>query len=170
MVMKMRIGTYLNVPEAQVGKCFDFIILLKGCLEELLCLSKNAFLLLLHGTVIFYTLVIREIEQFATSLESKIVNLSCRCLYNNGRRKCLPLETIDMSGNAYTVEYLQEVTAKAIIKCEQKLKCLLSRLVTDNAANVSKMKGNLKENTKPITWFQYSFDVSPSQSLQMFQK
>ncbi|XP_073520018.1 uncharacterized protein [Phyllobates terribilis] len=104
----------------------------------------------------------REMEQCATALEGKIVNLSidgwsnvhndpivCACITEEG--KVFLAQTTDTSGNAHTAEYLQEVAVKAITTCEQKFKCLVRSLVTDNAANVSKMRRNLEEqggNTK----------------------
>ncbi|XP_053102956.1 uncharacterized protein LOC128323583 [Hemicordylus capensis] len=109
----------------------------------------------------------REMEQCATALEGRIVNLSidgwsnvhndpivCACITTE-EGKVFLAQTIDTSGNAHTAEYLQEVTVKAIITCEQKFKCLVRSLVTDNAANVSKMRRNLEEqegNTKLITY------------------
>ncbi|XP_053163610.1 uncharacterized protein LOC128350053 [Hemicordylus capensis] len=109
----------------------------------------------------------REMEQCATALEGRIVNLSidgwsnvhndpivCACITTE-EGKVFLAQTIDTSGNAHTAEYLQEVAVKAIITCEQKFKCLVRSLVTDNAANVSKMRRNLEEqegNTKLITY------------------
>ncbi|KAG8135065.1 hypothetical protein E2320_008134 [Naja naja] len=109
----------------------------------------------------------REMEQCATALEGRIVNLSidgwsnvhndpivCACITTE-EGKVFLAQTIDTSGNAHTAEYLQEVAVKAITTCEQKFKCLVRSLVTDNAANVSKMRRNLEEqegNTKLITY------------------
>ncbi|XP_069586836.1 uncharacterized protein [Ranitomeya imitator] len=105
----------------------------------------------------------REMEQCATALEGKIVNLSidgwsnvhndpivCACITTE-EGKVFLAQTTDTSGNAHTAEYLQEVAVKAITTCEQKFKCLVRSLVTDNAANVSKMRRDLEEqggNTK----------------------
>ncbi|XP_053164622.1 uncharacterized protein LOC128350389 [Hemicordylus capensis] len=109
----------------------------------------------------------REMEQCATALEGRIVNLSIdgwsnvhndpivRACITTEEGKVFLAQTIDTSGNAHTAEYLQEVAVKAIITCEQKFKCLVCSLVTDNAANVSKMRRNLEEqegNTKLITY------------------
>ncbi|XP_053169546.1 double zinc ribbon and ankyrin repeat-containing protein 1 isoform X2 [Hemicordylus capensis] len=109
----------------------------------------------------------REMEQCATALEGRIVNLSidgwsnvhndpivCACITTE-EGKVFLAQTIDTSGNAHTAEYLQELAVKAIITREQKFKCLVRSLVTDNAANVSKMRRNLEEqegNTKLITY------------------
>ncbi|XP_073415149.1 uncharacterized protein [Dendrobates tinctorius] len=105
----------------------------------------------------------REMEQCATALEGKIVNLSidgwsnvhndpivCACITTE-EGKVFLAQTTDTSGNAHTAEYLQEVAVKAITTCELKFKCLVRSLVTDNAANVSKMRRDLEEqggNTK----------------------
>ncbi|XP_073535074.1 uncharacterized protein [Phyllobates terribilis] len=105
----------------------------------------------------------REMEQCATALEGKIVNLSidgwsnvhndpivCACITTE-EGKVFLAQTTDTSGNAHTAEYLQEVAVKAITTCEQKFKCLVRSLVTDNAAKLSKMRRNLEEqggNTK----------------------
>ncbi|XP_073422200.1 uncharacterized protein [Dendrobates tinctorius] len=105
----------------------------------------------------------REMEQCATALEGKIVNLSidgwsnvhndpivCACITTE-EGKVFLAQTTDTSGNAHTAEFLQEVAVKAITTCEQKFKCLVRSLVTDNAANVSKMRRDLEEqggNTK----------------------
>ncbi|XP_053891051.1 dnaJ homolog subfamily C member 9 isoform X1 [Malaclemys terrapin pileata] len=99
----------------------------------------------------------REIEQCAKGLEGEIVNLSldgwsnvhndpvvCACVTTEEGNVFLT-ETIDTSGNAHTAEYLQEVVGKAITNCENKFKCLVRSLVTDNVANVSKMRRNLEE-------------------------
>ncbi|XP_073507434.1 casein kinase I isoform X2 [Phyllobates terribilis] len=124
----------------------------------------------------------REMEQCATALEGKIVNLSidgwsnvhndpivCACITTE-EGKVFLAQTTDTSGNAHTAEYLQEVAVKAITACEQKFKCLVRSLVTDNAANVSKMRRNLEEqggNTKLlITWLQCSFAAPLSQRLK----
>ncbi|XP_073526372.1 uncharacterized protein [Phyllobates terribilis] len=109
----------------------------------------------------------REMEQCATALEGKIVNLSidgwsnvhndpivCACITTE-EGKVFLTQTTDTSGNAHTAEYLQEVAVKARTTCEQKFKCLVRSLVTDNAANVSKMRRNLEEqggNTKMLTY------------------
>ncbi|XP_073402221.1 uncharacterized protein [Dendrobates tinctorius] len=124
----------------------------------------------------------REMEQCATALEGKIVNLSidgwsnvhndpivCACITTE-EGKVFLAQTTDTSGNAHTAEYLQEVAVKAITTCEQKFKCLVRSLVTDNAANVSKMRRDLEEqegNTKLlITWLQCSFAAPLSQRLK----
>ncbi|CAM2100026.1 unnamed protein product [Caretta caretta] len=110
----------------------------------------------------------RETEQCAKGLGTKIVNLSldgwsnvhndpvvCACVTTE-EGNVFFTETIDTSGNAHTAEYLQEVAVKAIPNCEKKIKCLVRSLVTDNAANVSKMRRNYfeesEESPKLITY------------------
>ncbi|KAM7168759.1 ligand-dependent nuclear receptor corepressor-like protein isoform 12-T13 [Macrochelys suwanniensis] len=110
----------------------------------------------------------REIEQCAKGLEGKIVNLSldgwsnvhndavvCACVTTEEGNIFLT-ETIDTSGIAHTAEYLQEVAIKAITSCEKKFKCLVRSLVTDNAANVSKMRRNLEQSEESPKLITYS--------------
>ncbi|KAM7159988.1 uncharacterized protein RBU57_010371 [Macrochelys suwanniensis] len=107
----------------------------------------------------------REIKQCANGLESEIVNLSldgwrnvhnnpvvCACVTTEEGNVFLT-ETIDTSGKAHTAGYLQEVAVKVITNCEKKFKCLACSLVTENAANVSKMRRNyLEESAKLIPY------------------
>ncbi|KAM7178000.1 uncharacterized protein RBU57_001791 [Macrochelys suwanniensis] len=107
----------------------------------------------------------RDIEQCAKDLDGEIVNLSldgwsnnhndpvvCACVTTEEGNIFLT-ETTDTSGNAHTAEYLQEVAVKAITNCEKNFKCLLCSVVTDNVANVSKMRRNyLEESPKLITY------------------
>ncbi|KAM7165779.1 uncharacterized protein RBU57_006912 [Macrochelys suwanniensis] len=107
----------------------------------------------------------REIEQCAKGPEDKNVNLSldgwsnvhndpvvCACVTTEERNVSLT-ETIDASGNTHITEFLQEIAVKAITNYGKKCKCLLRSLVTDNAANVSKMRRiYLEESPKLITY------------------
>ncbi|KAG8148070.1 hypothetical protein E2320_000136 [Naja naja] len=108
-----------------------------------------------------------EIMQCATSLEGKIVNLSldgwsnvhndhivCACITTEEGNVFLA-ETIDTSGNVHTAAYLEELAAEVIITCKKNFKCQVRSLVTDNAANVSKMRRNVEQHevtTKLITY------------------
>ena len=49
-------------------------------------------------------------------------------------------ETVDTSGHAHTAEYLKEVAMSAVISTEQRYGCKVGTLVTDNAANMVKMR------------------------------
>lgn len=55
------------------------------------------------------------------------------------------VDTIDTSGKPHTSEYLVEVAASAIQKCEQTFNCHVRSFVTDNAANVAKMRQELEQ-------------------------
>ena len=55
-------------------------------------------------------------------------------------------ETIDTSEHSHTSEYLVELAASAISSCEKKnFLCQVDSVVTDNAANMAKMRRDLKE-------------------------
>ena len=53
-------------------------------------------------------------------------------------------ETIDTSGHSHTSDYLVEIAASAISSCEENFKCQVHSVVTDNAANMAKMRRDLK--------------------------
>lgn len=55
------------------------------------------------------------------------------------------IDTVDTSGNAHTAEYLTEVAVSAIKKCETTFGCHVRSVVTDNAANMAKMRSEIKE-------------------------
>ena len=55
-------------------------------------------------------------------------------------------ETIDTSGKSHTSDYLHEITKTVIQECEMKFKCHVRSFVTDNAANMSRMRRELKDN------------------------
>ena len=54
------------------------------------------------------------------------------------------IESIDTSGNSHTSEYLLQLLKNAIKKCEG-YNCKVTSIVTDNAANVTKMRRDLFE-------------------------
>ncbi|XP_018012992.1 uncharacterized protein LOC108670053 [Hyalella azteca] len=57
------------------------------------------------------------------------------------------VDTVDTSGHSHTAEYLLEVVKNSISVAEQKFRCKIGSFVTDNAANVTKMRTELmKEN------------------------
>lgn len=67
------------------------------------------------------------------------------------------VDTIDTSGHAHTAEYLAETAANSLKKCEENFECHIRSVVTDNAANVSKMRellenGGYNENLNVITY------------------
>jgi len=55
------------------------------------------------------------------------------------------VDTIDTSGKGNTSEYLVEVAVSAIQKCELTFDCHVRCFVTDNAANVAKMRQELEQ-------------------------
>lgn len=56
------------------------------------------------------------------------------------------LDTIDTTGHSHAAEYLLEVVENAIVKCEEQFSCHVGSFVTDNAANMAKMRRVLKDN------------------------
>jgi transcription termination factor NusB len=56
-------------------------------------------------------------------------------------------ETIDTSGNAHTSEYLTDLATTLINKCKTAYNCTVTSFVTDNAANMHRMRENIKEKT-----------------------
>lgn len=57
------------------------------------------------------------------------------------------IDTIDTSGHAHTAEYLAEVAMESIKNCQNNFKCIVRSVVTDNAANVTKMRLLLQNRT-----------------------
>ena len=55
------------------------------------------------------------------------------------------VDTVDTSGQPHTAEYLQELSKSAIQKCKEELGCHVGSVVTDNAANVNKMRKLLEQ-------------------------
>ena len=54
------------------------------------------------------------------------------------------VDTVDTSGHSHNAEYLTEVAVNAIEKCKNDTGATVKSLVTDNAANVRKMRQNLE--------------------------
>lgn len=59
-------------------------------------------------------------------------------------------ETVDTSGHSHTAEYMKQVASSAIKHCEEQFKCNIGSIVTDNAANMRKMREELKKDHKDI--------------------
>jgi len=55
------------------------------------------------------------------------------------------VDTVDTSGNSHTSDYLVEVAVRSIQKCEKQFGCSVQSVVTDNAANVAKMREELQK-------------------------
>ncbi|KAL7639608.1 UNVERIFIED_CONTAM: hypothetical protein RMT77_010109 [Armadillidium vulgare] len=60
------------------------------------------------------------------------------------------VNTVDTSGHPHTSEYLFDVAKESIKIAEDKFLCTVGSLVTDNAANVKKMRSKLMEHRKAI--------------------
>ena len=54
-------------------------------------------------------------------------------------------DTVDTSGKPHTAEYLEELAVSSIHKVEDEFGCHVRSIVTDNAANVAKMRRNLEQ-------------------------
>jgi len=57
-------------------------------------------------------------------------------------------KSIDTSGNAHSSQYLLKLANEAMKACEEKFKCNVRRVVTDNAMNVTKMRNKLADSTE----------------------
>lgn len=60
--------------------------------------------------------------------------------------------TIDTSGHPHTADYLTSITQDIISSCKTKHNCTVSSFVTDNAANMSSMRENIKNDSVVITY------------------
>lgn len=56
-------------------------------------------------------------------------------------------ETIDTSGQPHTAEYLTDITTDLIVSCKNEYNCDVKSFVTDNAANMARMRKNIEEIT-----------------------
>lgn len=56
-------------------------------------------------------------------------------------------ETVDTSGHPHTAEYMQEIATTAIKSVEQQFCCSVTSFVTDNAANMKKMRKQLEADS-----------------------
>ena len=55
------------------------------------------------------------------------------------------VDTIDTSGNSHTSDYLTNMAKTSIAKVEDEYGCQVKSIVTDNAANVTRMRNDLEE-------------------------
>ena len=66
-------------------------------------------------------------------------------------------DTIDTSGHSHTSDYLVDVAVISIKKREKQFGCKVCSVVTDNAANVSKMRQKLEtQDNVGVTEYGYS--------------
>ena len=56
--------------------------------------------------------------------------------------------TIDTSGYSHTSEYSQEIASEAVRSTEEQFACRVGSFVTDNAANMLKMRKNLADDSE----------------------
>lgn len=56
------------------------------------------------------------------------------------------VDTIDTSGKSHTAEYLETLAKDCVTKTEEKFRCIIGSLVTDNAANMAKMRQLLSQD------------------------
>ena len=56
-------------------------------------------------------------------------------------------ETVDTSGNQHTSDYLEEIAISAVQSAEERCSCRVGSFVTDNAANMTKMRRNQEEDS-----------------------
>lgn len=99
-----------------------------------------------------------ELDQCSLLLKNKTVCLTidgwsnirnepiiCACVVNEDGEVFL-INTTDTSGNSHTSEYLTNLTLKIIKEAEDKFSCCVRSVVTDNAANMAKMRSLVKDH------------------------
>lgn len=64
---------------------------------------------------------------------------------NNWRGRSFLYDTIDTSRQPHTADYLTSKAHDFISSCKTKHNCTISSFVTDNAANMTRMRENIKE-------------------------
>lgn len=70
----------------------------------------------------------------------------CSCVTTNDGKTIL-VDTIDTTDNHHTADYLETVANSSIQKAEQLFNCKVRSVVSDNAANMAKMRRQLQTNT-----------------------
>lgn len=68
----------------------------------------------------------------------------CAVITNVTTKKVYLIDTINTEDNKHDSEYLLQVSVAAIKKCNDEFKCLVKSFVTDNAANMTKMRKSLR--------------------------
>ncbi|XP_066983751.1 uncharacterized protein [Macrobrachium rosenbergii] len=102
----------------------------------------------------------KECTKCATKLKDEIVCLSldgwsnihnepiiCATVTTSNGHIYL-VDTTDTSGQPHTAEYLAELSESVIQKCKEELGCHVGSVVTDNAANVNKMRKLLEHGNE----------------------
>lgn len=108
-----------------------------------------------------------ELEKCQIYLENKTVCLSidgwsnirnepiiCACVVNEDGNIFL-VNTTDTSGNPHTSEYLTCLTLKIIQDTEKKFKCFIRSVVTDNAANMARMRLQIQRESNDVNVITY---------------
>ncbi|CAG9825826.1 unnamed protein product [Phaedon cochleariae] len=103
-----------------------------------------------------------ELDKCQIYLENKTVCLSidgwsnirnepiiCACVVNEDGSVFL-VNTTDTSGSPHTSEYLTSLTLKIIQDTEKKFKCFVRSVVTDNAANMARMRMQIQQKSVDI--------------------
>lgn len=65
------------------------------------------------------------------------------------------VNTTDTSGSPHTSDYLTSLTLKIIQDTEKKFKCFVRSVVTDNAANMARMRLQIQEKTDDVNVITY---------------
>ena len=78
----------------------------------------------------------------------------CTCIINEDGQVFL-INTTDTSGKPHTSEYLTSLTLKIIQDTEIKFKCFIRSVVTDNAANMAKMRKEIQEKSNAVNVITY---------------
>lgn len=72
------------------------------------------------------------------------------CSITTPEGQSILVDTIDTSGNPHTATYLKEVATNSITNAYKNLKVKVKSFVTDNAANVTKMRNELSKDNEDI--------------------
>lgn len=76
----------------------------------------------------------------------------CACITKENGKSVL-VDTVDTSGNQHDSTYLKQITEKVILNTEDRYKCKVGSVVTDNPANMKKMRDEIGlDNDNLITY------------------
>ncbi len=75
------------------------------------------------------------------------------CVCHNFRWANLPDRHCGSSGHSHKAEYLQDLAQKAVTRCQEQFGCTVGSFVTDNAANMSKMRRELAKSDLDIVTY-----------------
>lgn len=108
----------------------------------------------------------KMLEEFSNELKGKTVCMAMDgwsnihrepivCVSVSMEGKTYLVDTVDTSGHSHVSEYLQELANAALLKCEEKFGCRVKSVVTDNAANMAKMRFHLTQGGEDIRLISY---------------